>query len=84
MQATTPNEFAGSSGPGCTTAGENFWVLKYPDATFADFKRKRIGNKEYGFLHYSNPNTFVARYKCSWVEADRQFKMLLITGRMMK
>jgi len=51
---------------------------------FTDYKRIRRGRKYYGFVPKARPNDVVANYYCSWVEADRRFKMLLLTRRMMK
>ena len=82
MTSTIPNEVAGIIRTWLHDDPGAWGVRKYVDAAFVDFRRKRIANKEYGYVHLSNPNTFVARYKCSWVEADRRFKVLLVTRRM--
>lgn len=50
---------------------------------FEEFERIRIGRKQYGFRHKSHAVMFTQVYKCSWPEADRRFKIHLITARMM-
>jgi hypothetical protein len=85
MQRTIPNESAGTIRSWIHDhPDEWYWIEYRKNVNLVDFKRIRVGNKDYGFIHKSNPNTFVARYKCSWVEADRRFKLLLISRRMMK
>ncbi len=51
---------------------------------FDDYKRVRRGRKHYGFVPKVKPNDVVVNYYCSWPEADRRFKLMLITRRMMR
>ncbi len=51
---------------------------------FEEFERVRIGRKQYGFRHKCHLVMFTQVYQCSWPEADRRFKMHLITLKMLK
>ena len=48
---------------------------------FTDFKMKRLGTKDYGFF-YGTEGYCAMRYKCSHLEAQRRFKVFLITRRL--
>ena len=61
---------------------ENRLLNAYP--SFDDYKRIRRGRKHYGFVPKARPNDVVKNYYCSWPEADRRFKLMLITRRLMK
>lgn len=50
-----------------------------------DYNMVKIGRKEYGFeprIKQAVGGGLVARYKCSHLEAQRRFTVLLITRRM--
>jgi hypothetical protein len=50
-----------------------------------DYNMVKIGRKEYGFeprIKQAVGGGLVARYKCSHLEAQRRFAVLLITRRM--
>lgn len=53
----------------------------------SDYKMVKIGRKEYGFEPYNTRQVgkgLVAYYKCSHLEAQRRFAMMLITRKMMR
>ncbi len=50
-----------------------------------DYKRIRRGPGFYSFVLKTNPYDIVVNYyNCSWAEADRLFKIRLITMRMLQ
>lgn len=60
------------------------WFSYYPPLrTFDDYVMIRLGRKEYGFrLRVTGESRLTARYKCSHLEAQRRFKMMLVTARL--
>lgn len=56
-------------------------IDRYP-ATYSRFQMRKIGAKDYAFFA-PNASAYVARYKCSHLEAERRFIALLTTRRLM-
>ena len=52
---------------------------------YDQYEMVRLGRKEYGFRTKGHPgNRYVRCYRCSHLEAQRRFKLMLITRRLMK
>lgn len=50
-----------------------------------DYEMVRLGCKKYGFRPHNKQQGGVAvQYKCSHLEAQRRFKLMLITRRLLK
>jgi len=68
--------------------GYAFNPLDEFEANFEDYRMVRFGKKDYGFVHIPRFNydsaKLGARYKTSYPEALRRFKLMLLTRRMMK
>ena len=67
----------------------NTWLefnLSYPGASdFANYEMRREGKKQYGF-YYANSQAgsgAIVRFNCSYPKAQRRFKLLLITHRLL-
>ena len=55
----------------------------YPN--FSSYEMVKLGRKEYGFRPHNKQLGGVAvSYKCSHLEAQRRFKLMLVTRRLMK
>jgi hypothetical protein len=56
------------------------------EASLDAHRMVRFGKKDYGFIHVPRYDydsaKLAARYKCSYLEAQRRFTVLLITRRM--
>jgi hypothetical protein len=55
----------------------------YP--SYGDYEIVKLGRKEYGFRPCNKQlGGVVVSYKCSHLEAQRRFKLMLVTRRLMK
>lgn len=60
---------------------EPVWGYAERTYRYEEFRMVRLGTKEYGFI-FHNDGKLSASYKCSWIEAQRRFKTLLVTWRL--
>ena len=90
--STTASEIRGMS-------ATSFYVDEWSSETYSqshlpdlypspnDYRMVKIGRKEYGFEPRNKAGVgsgLVARYKCSHLEAQRRFAMMLVTRKMMR
>lgn len=56
-----------------------------PNFSFADYEMRRHGRKDYGFYLTSgwDGSSAIQRYHCSYPKAQQQFKLWLITQRIL-